>query len=216
MLNETFRRRFDELEGQMPPFKPQLNEMHTPYYADAEFIGWATSAQDLIRAVFRDSSPQYENFVSALKSPSGSKAKVDALKSVFLSAKGAFEGGYVFNVELTVSGELFGDFIATAKHALSQSYKDVAAVLACAALEDTLKRYALAKELIVEGNSMQDTVNALKSKGLVTGAQKSLLDPMPKIRDYAMHANWDKITAPDVSSVIGYVEQFLLTHFSSH
>jgi len=56
-------------------------------------------------------------------------------------------------------------------------------------------------------------VNALKSKGLVSGAQKSLLDTMPKIRDYAMHANWDKITAEDVSSVIGFVEQFLLSHF---
>jgi hypothetical protein len=34
---------------------------------------------------------------------------------------------------------------------------------------------------------------------------------MPKIRDYAMHASWQKISAPDISSVIGFVEQFLLT-----
>ena len=55
---------------------------------------------------------------------------------------------------------------------------------------------------------------ALKAKGLVSGAHKSLLDTMPKIRDYAMHANWTKITEPDVSSVIGFVEQFLLSKFS--
>jgi hypothetical protein len=30
---------------------------------------------------------------------------------------------------------------------------------------------------------------------------------MPKIRNLAMHANGDKITPPDVSSVIGFVEQ---------
>jgi hypothetical protein len=113
-----------------------------------------------------------------------------------------------------VSGELFGDFVAMAKHALSEGHKDVAAVLACAALEDTLKRYALVNGLTVDGYSMQDTVNALKSKGLVTGAQKTLLDSMPKIRDYAMHANWDKIDESSVSSVIGYVENFLLTKFS--
>jgi len=53
----------------------------------------------------------------------------------------------------------------------------------------------------------------LKSKGLIGGAQKSLLDSMPKIRDYAMHANWNKITDADVSSVIGFVEQFLLSNF---
>ena len=55
---------------------------------------------------------------------------------------------------------------------------------------------------------------AIKSKGLVTGAQKTLLDAMPKIRDYAMHANWQKITPEDVNSVIGFVEQFLVSRFS--
>ena len=45
-------------------------------------------------------------------------------------------------------------------------------------------------------------------------SQKTLLDTMPKIRDYAMHANWEKITQQDIGSVIGFVEQFLLANFS--
>ena len=61
---------------------------------------------------------------------------------------------------------------------------------------------------------MQEVVSALKSQGLVSGAQKTLLDTMPKIRDYAVHANWSKIQPEDVSSVIGFVEQFLITKFS--
>jgi len=36
----------------------------------------------------------------------------------------------------------------------------------------------------------------------------------PKIRDYAMHADWAKITAQDVGSVLGFVEQLLVTKFS--
>ena len=36
---------------------------------------------------------------------------------------------------------------------------------------------------------MQQVVNALKAAGVVTGAQKTLLDSMPKIRGYAMHVN---------------------------
>ena len=60
---------------------------------------------------------------------------------------------------------------------------------------------------------MQEVINALKAKGLVSGPQKSLLDSMPKVRNAAMHADWQKITPQDVGSVIGYVEQFLLTHF---
>ena len=61
---------------------------------------------------------------------------------------------------------------------------------------------------------MEDVVNSLKAKGLVSGAQKTLLAAMPKIRNQAMHAEWSKLTPQDVGSVIGYVEQFLLSHFS--
>jgi hypothetical protein len=214
LLSDKFKDRFAELQAQMPPILSPLPQTDTPYYTPDYYLGWATSVQDLIRAAFGDSSPQYENFVSALRASTISNVKFESVKSIFIAAKEAFDRGYVFNVEIAVSGELFGDFVAMAKHALSEGHKDVAAVLACAALEDTLKRYAILNSLKVDGKSMQDIVNALKSKSLVTGAQKSLLDPMPKIRDYAMHANWDKITSPDVSSVIGYVEQFLLVHFS--
>jgi hypothetical protein len=87
-------------------------------------------------------------------------------------------------------------------------------VLACASLEDALKRYARENNLEVDDKVMQEVVSALKSKGLVSGAQKSLLDTMPKLRDFAMHANWDKLTSADVGSIIGFVEQFLLSHFS--
>ena len=89
-----------------------------------------------------------------------------------------------------------------------------AAVLACAALEDALKRFATRHSLTVDDKVMQEVVSALKAQGLVGGAQKTLLDTMPKIRDYAMHANWTKIQPEDVNSVIGFVEQFLITKFS--
>ena len=63
------------------------------------------------------------------------------------------------------------------------------------------------------GKVMQEVINALKAKGLVSGPQKSLLDSMPKVRDAAMHADWQRITSEDVGSVIGFVEQFLLKEF---
>ena len=137
-----------------------------------------------------------------------------SLKGYFESAKEDFEGGYVFNVEIRVSGEVFGDFVVMAKQALSEGNKDVAAVLAAAALEDALKRYASVNGLNVSGRTMAEVVNALKSKGLVSGAQKSLLETMPKFRNTAMHASWEKISEPEVSGVIGFVEQFLLSNFS--
>jgi len=61
---------------------------------------------------------------------------------------------------------------------------------------------------------MSQVIGALKSQGLVQGAQKAMLDAMLKIRNKAMHAEWDKVSETEVGSVIGFVEQFLLKHFS--
>ena len=216
MLNEVFARRFMELAKKFStlPFKPSGGGGSQTYVPLANWQQWGTSAQSLIRAVYGEGSPHYENYVEAFKACSGDDYAVFALQGLFLAAKDDFEGGYVFNVDLRVSGEVFGDFVVLAKQALSQGHKDVAAVLACAALEDALKRFASANGLSVDEKSMSEVVSALKSKGLVSGAQKSLLETMPKIRNYALHAEWSKLSEPDVSSVIGFVEQFLLSKFS--
>ena len=62
---------------------------------------------------------------------------------------------------------------------------------------------------------MAKVISAIKSKGLVSGARKSMLDSMLRIRNHTMHAEWGKVNEPEVNSIIGYVEQFLLQEFSN-
>lgn len=212
-IQEQVAKRFSELDEQMNALPLRSTGSDSKYYETSAWRQWATSSMGLIGAVFKGNSPHYKNFEHAYQNCSGLDNQVSALKGIFKAAKADFDGGYLFTVQASISGEIFGDFIGLAKSALRENYKDVAAVLACAALEDALKRFAEANGLSVGDKVLQEVVNALKAKGLVTGAQKSLLDSMPKIRDYAMHANWEKITAQDVGSVIGFVEQFLLSHF---
>jgi hypothetical protein len=212
-MNQLFGKRFTELDSLHGNFTYHDGGMGLSYCPSGEWEGWATSVENLIKAVYGERSPHYANFCKAYEGSRGNESDIRKLVSLFRSAKTDFEGGYVFNVDLRVSGEIFGDFVVLAKQCLSEGQKDVAAVLACAALEDALKRLALAHGLSVEGKAMSDVVNALKTSGLIQGAQKALLDAMPKIRNMAMHAEWTRITEPDVSSVLGYVEQLLLTRF---
>ena len=217
MLNEVFARRFEELATKFPQLLMERSSGGyggEPFYPGGVWKQWATSAQSLILAVYGKDSPHYQNFIATYQSCHGVAHDVKELAGLFLAAKEDFEGGYVFDVELRVSGEVFGDFVALAKQSLSEGHKDVAAVLACAALEDALKRFSVVNGLNVDNKTMQDVVNALKSKGLVAGAMKTLLDSMPRIRNHALHAEWDKLSAPDVNGVIGFVEQFLLSKFS--
>lgn len=214
MLKEKFQQRFIELEeafGKMP-YESGAMGKHVP---NGEWRKWATSAQSLIAAAFGSASFQSKNFNDLYEKCKGFAAEVKGLDAVFQSSKDDYLGGYVFDVELRVSGEVFGDFVALARQALSEGKKDVAAVLACAALEDALKRYATVNDLDVSGKAMSEVINALKVGGFVSGAQKSILEAMPRVRNAALHAEWTKISEPDVSSVIGFVEQFLLTKFSA-
>ena len=214
MLADKFSQRFQELQekSETLPFIENHGIVRVP---SGKWENWATSVQNLIKAVFDENSPHYENFTKAFDHCDGTEHRVKKLQGIFRSAKEDFEGGYVFNVDLRISGEVFGDFIVLAKQSLAEGNKDVAAVLASAALEDSLKRYAQVNGLNVENKNMTEVIGALKSEGMVSGAQKSLLDTMPKIRNYALHAEWEKISEPDVNSIIGYVEQFLLGNFTT-
>ena len=182
---------------------------------DIDFQRFKTEVMNIIKSACGAESVHYSALKRLAENPDTAMNSYyfKDYMGILQAAQHDFEGGYLFNLELNVTGELFGDFVNLAKTSLKEGYKDVAAVLACAALEDALKRYARNQGLAVEDQAMQVVVSSLKSKGLVSGAQKSLLDTMPKIRDYAMHANWEKITSEDVNSVIGFVDQFLLNHF---
>ena len=218
MIKNVFQSRFNELEKSFHSIQFTQGDAYVISTSkDGVWQKWGTSAQNLLLAVFGERGPHYTHFVDAYSTcirTHGSQPHVKSLNNLFLSAKEDFEGGYVFDVDLRVSGEVFGDFVALARQSMLEGHKDVAAVLACAALEDALKRYASVNQLDVNDKTMQEVVNSLKTKGLVAGAQKTLLDAMPRIRNFAMHAEWSKISEPDVSSVLGFVEQFLLTKFT--
>ena len=214
-MNDKFLQRFRELQDQSDSIQFEPNKYGSLYAPRFVWLSWATSAESLIKAVFGEESPHYINFANVIKYCHGSELNIKTLQGIFLSAKEAFEGGYVFSIELSISGEIFGDFVVLAKQSLAEGYKDVAAVLASAALEDALKRYAKVNGLNVDGATMAKVISAIKSKGLVSGARKSMLDTMLQIRNYTMHAEWEKVNEPEVNSIIGYVEQFLLQEFSN-
>jgi hypothetical protein len=215
-LKETFTKRFAELHDYFAsmPYQSYPQGIHGRYVPDGFWRKWATSADSLIRAACGETSSHYQAFSSQLAKTVDAEKSVKELYAVFAAAKDDFDGGYVFDVDLRVSGEVFGDFVALAKQALSDGHKDVAAVLASAALEDALKRFAVTNKLDVDGKDMQNVVNALKRASLVAGVQKSLLDTMPKLRNAALHAEWGKLSQAEVGSMLGFVEHFLLSNFS--
>lgn len=211
-IDISITKRFAELVAQAD----QIGRYRGEYADPQAFYAWAASALHALQGVFGKDSPyrvRFQQEIDGIVNNHANQEKLAACKGIVRGAKADLDGGYLFNFHGTVSAEIFGDFITTAKAALAEGRHTVAAVLGCAALEDALKEYAARHQLDVMDKTMEEVVNALKTKGLVSGTQKGLLAAMPKIRNHAMHAEWEKITPQDAGSVIGFVEQFLLTHF---
>ncbi len=123
-------------------------------------------------------------------------------------------GGRIGSLRLEFQGQVFAGLLNAAKHALAEGKKDVGAVLAAAALEDTLKRYAEAKGLNAEDADLSNVVNALKGVGLLSATQGSLLKGMIPFRNKALHAEWTKIETAEVQGVIAFLGEFLATRFT--
>ena len=136
MVTDKFSKRFAELAEKSDSLEFRTGGTYGRYVPSGVWREWATSCQNLIRAVFGEDSPHYINFTEAVSRCRGTESGVESLRGIFRSAKEDFEGGYVFNVDLTISGEVFGSFVALAKRSLVDGHKDVAAVLAAAALEE--------------------------------------------------------------------------------
>jgi uncharacterized protein YutE (UPF0331/DUF86 family) len=128
--------------------------------------------------------------------------------------KSEIQLGLVNSIKNEVTGEIVADFLSLARKSLTEDIVEVAAVLSCASLEDTLKRYARLNDLNVDEKTMTEVINALKSKGLLSSAQDSILKGYAKIRNKVFHADWDKIEKSDISSIVGFTEEFVLKHFS--
>jgi len=213
-MTEEILKRIDELIGLgnavLATTKPET-QYESSHVNNGEFRGFRSASLSFLERIFGASQTYYKEFIEHVTNdwPSHTEVGINILQA----AKAEIKGGWLFTVEGQVSAEIFADFIALAKEALDDN-KDVAAVLACAALEDALKRVAIKENLDVDDKDMSKVINALKAKGVIKGAQAPIVQSYVKLRNKAFHAEWDKFDKESVSSVIGFTEQFLLTNFS--
>jgi hypothetical protein len=126
------------------------------------------------------------------------------------------EAGFIGTLQKTITGEVLTDHIALSRHILQEGSgddsKNVAAVLAAAAFEDTLRRLAI-NNAIPHIEKLADVLNELKIQEILQGSQVGIANSYLNFRNSALHAQWDRIDRSGVASVLGFVEQLLLTHF---
>ena len=130
--------------------------------------------------------------------------------------KAEIESGLILTLQGSITGEVLTDFLLLARAALVETRdgaKNVAAVLAAALFEDTLRRIA-AQNGVPHIEKLQDLLTELKDKQIMQGTQVGIANSYLNFRNSALHAQWDRVERESVVSVLGFVEQLLVKHFS--
>jgi hypothetical protein len=130
--------------------------------------------------------------------------------TLVVSALDAMKEGCLDSVEELACASVFSDFLETADHLLTQGYKDPAASLAGAVLENGLRRIARSRDVPVKE---EDGLSTLDQK-LYQAKAYSLLDKKhvqlwTQLRNEADHGHFGRYDAKQVGGMISGVASFL-------
>ncbi len=179
----------------------------------------------MLQLTHGENSPQMSAFKDLIASHQKSKqAPYRIWAEIAMSAQGVLRSlaqevdkGLVGNLRREITGEVLGDLLQLAKATLDQgteSSKNVAAVLAAAAFEDTIRRLGAIYCGIQTRVALPDILTQLKNANILKGSQVGVVQSHFQFRNDALHADWSKIDTVAVGTVISLVQELLLKHFS--
>lgn len=178
---------------------------------DAEVFHGAIS---IIAQLYGAGSPQLEELRKGGAPPLYMGA--EALGAL-VSARADLDAGLIGSLRQQLTGGVLADFVALSREALSESTSgsdNVAAVLAAAAYEDTIRRLGREKAGILDRRKLDQVLEALKVGGVLTDTQFTVAQGYLNLRNNALHADFAKIERASTASVLAFVEELLIAHFS--
>ncbi|WP_428278128.1 hypothetical protein [Candidatus Palauibacter sp.] len=139
------------------------------------------------------------------------KAGLGILKAVHED----LEDGFLTDLQTLVSAEVFTDFLAMAGHLLAREYKDAAASLCGAVLEEGLRRMATNRGVKVGARDDLSALNQkLAAKGVYTRLVQKRLAVWTDVRNAADHGRFSEYSKTDVTEMHTGVSSFLAQHLT--
>ncbi|MEO5361483.1 MAG: hypothetical protein H7843_13725 [Nitrospirota bacterium] len=175
------------------------------------FNEWKVSVENLIIKVSGKDSPYYENFKNVVKH--GYQSDVDSGVGILRGLKDDIEQGFLASVQELVKAEVFTDFLEISQHLLENNYKDPAASLIGAILENGLKDIAAKYSISFSKKDGIDNINnKLAKSGIYNALVQKQVDVWRTIRNSADHGKFDEYTLEDVNNMKLGVESFLVNN----
>ncbi len=123
-----------------------------------------------------------------------------------------YSEGFMADAKLLVSAEVFADFLVQAEILLESDYKDAAAVVIRAVLEDGLRRVCASKGLAVKDrDGVHELAEALTRQNVLTAVQFKEIQAKKEVGNKAAHGKFSEYTKADVIAFHEFVQRLLST-----
>jgi hypothetical protein len=184
-----------------------------------ELSSIAARGGQLIRRLYGIGSQYDQNFQRVLATTlftsmhSYHYSHVSELAGILRGVQHDLNSGMLFDLRLLLQAEIFADFLDMAEHLLNSRYKDAAAVLLGAVLEDSLRKLAQSSGVATTGTNGKpltiDPLNAALAKTDVYGplVQKQITT-WANLRNDAAHGNFSKYDNEQVGQMLLFVQKF--------
>lgn len=155
---------------------------------------WKTSALALLGSVLGEDSVHYTRFAEA--TIGWDKPHVQRGIGILQAAVDDILGGHLKRAKQLAFAEVFSDFLDMADHLLETGYKDPAASLYGAILENGLKKTAEAKSVAFDPKAGMGPLNdKLAAAGVYNPIIKSDVNAVRVMRNAADHGDWNAYDA---------------------
>ena len=178
------------------------------YVKDDIFYQWRAGALSFLKAVFGDNSTHFQEFQQRCRHSSYD----DALEgqSILKAAKEDIEGGCLKKLEDLVAADIFTDFLEMAEYLLEQGYKDPAASLIGAVLEDGLRKIAKKNDITLKSKENISSLNQkIADAKIYNRLVHKQVEVWNEIRDNADHAKFSEYNVDLVQGMCSDVRHFL-------
>jgi len=175
---------------------------------DEPFYPWKAGSLSFLKNVFGDSSTHFKGFQENCVHP----VYNDALQgfSILVAGKEDIEGGYLKRLETLVAADIFTDFLEMAEYLVEQGYKDPAASLIGAVLEDGLRKIAQNNGI---GLKAREDIGSLNQKLADAKIYNRIIQKRVQvwndIRNNADHGNFSEYNLDLVKEMLRGARDFL-------
>jgi len=184
------------------------NVIGFPTLDEDAFLEWKSNTEQLITLVAGANSVYHKNFIESVKR--GHRGHVDSGIGILRALKEDLQGGFLDNIKGLVIAEVFADFLDMASHLLESGYKDSAASLVGAVLEDGLRKIATKHNIQVKNNDDIGSLNTkIADQDIYNRLAQRQIQTWKALRDSADHGKFNEYKAEDVEDVLNGVRRFL-------